>query len=316
MFLNKKIWLTSVAVAIIAILETLLSGKIAQDITKVKFDRQQELFGLAIANIGTGLLGGIPATAALARTALNIKSGAVHKASGLLSAVFVAIIAIFLLNLFTLLPMAVIAAILVYVAIGMIETKHFKYYWKYEKMSFFLSMFVAFTTLVEDPIIGILVGTAISLIIFVSNISNAQTEILLWKDSKMTEKISKKEILKMDKITSDVVAYRITGMLTYINMPAHLETIKKIKDCKHVVISLRSAFYADSDGSRFLKEMIEDLKSQNEKIYLASVSEEIKRFIQHEDFYKNKLLEGRIFDRTSDAINEILGQLQSKNNLD
>jgi len=303
---GSNILFVSSAIAIIAILETLLSGQIAQNMTKIAFNRKKEVLGLAIANIGTGLMGGIPATAALARTALNIRSGAIHRASGLLNAVFVALIALFLLNFFTMLPLAIIAAILFGVAIGMVETKHFVHYYKHEKVSFILSIFVAVVTLMEDPIIGILAGTSIALIIFVNKISVAQSEILLWKDYKMTETLLSKDFMKKESVNSDIIVYKISGMLTYINMPSHLEMIKKIKDNKFVIISLRSAFYADSDGIHYLKEIIEILKSQNERLYLSSVNKEIEKYIKEEEFYRNKLVEGKIYDRTSDAINDIM----------
>lgn len=303
---TKSLWTTSVAVAVIAILETLLSAQIAQNITKVKFNRKKEVIGLAFANISSGLLGGIPATAALARTVLNIKSGAVHKTSGILNGIFIATIAVFLLKFFTLLPMTIIAAILVGVAYGMIEFKHFVHFWKYEKVSFGLAFFVAATTLIEDPIVGILLGTAVALIIFVNKISSAQTEILLWKNYKLTESILKNDFIKKENVNSDIVAYKISGMLTYINMPAHLEAVTKIKGNKYVIVSLRSAFYADSDGIHFLNEIIDILKNQNEKLYLASINKEIMKYVEHEEFYKQKLEEGKIFHSTSKAINHIL----------
>ncbi len=305
MFFQKKIWLVSFAVAIISILETLLSAQIAQNMTKVSFNRKKEVLGLAIANIGTGLIGGIPATAALARTSLNIKSGAIHRASGLLSAVFIAIIALFLLKYFTMLPLSIIAAILFSVAISMVDKKHFVYIWKNEKISFILAIFVTFVTLIEDPIIGILIGTAIALIIFINRISGAQTEILLWKGNKMTENILKNEFVKKDIINSDIIAYKISGMLTYINMPEHLETIKKIKGNKFVILSFRSAFYADIDGVNYLKEIIDILEKQNDNVFLSGVNREIEIYIKNEDFYKKKDSEGKIFKRTSAAINSI-----------
>jgi SulP family sulfate permease len=63
--------------------------------TKIEFNRKKEVFGLCIANLASGIFGGIPATAALARTALNIKSGANHRTSAVINAIFVGLISIF-----------------------------------------------------------------------------------------------------------------------------------------------------------------------------------------------------------------------------
>lgn len=305
--LNKQIWLISIATAVIAILETLLSGKIADNMTGTKFRPSKEVLGLAIANIGSGLMGGIPATAALARTALNIKSGADHRTSCVLSSLFIGIITIFLFAFFKLLPMVIIAAVLMTVAIGMIEKKHFIQLIDNEKISFFLSMFVAIITVVEDPIVGILVGTFIALLIFVNRISYGQTEILIWKDGKMVESILKNEFIKKEKIHSDIIVYKISGTLTYVNMPAHLEAVEKLRGNKYVIVSLRHAFYADNDGIEYLKELIEILKKNNDKVCLAGINKEIKDLIMHEEFYKRKMVEGKIYNRTSEALNEILG---------
>ena len=97
---DRAFFSTVMTIALVAILETMLSAKIADGMTKTKHDKRKEMLGLGLANIASGFAGGIPATAALARTSLNIKSGATHKSSAVMSAVFVAVISLFLLPYF------------------------------------------------------------------------------------------------------------------------------------------------------------------------------------------------------------------------
>jgi sulfate permease, SulP family len=307
LFLTKKIWSTAFAVAVIGILETLLSGQIAKQMTKVPFNRTREVFGLAIANIGSGLMGGIPATAALARTALNIKSGAKSRFSGILSAFFLGVIVLFLLTYFKMLPMVIIGAILFVVALRMSEVKHFIKLIYNEKAAFAITTTVAVITVVQDPIIALLVGSFISLLIFVNHVSYGTTEVTLWKDAKLVETLLSPAIIKRDKLEAELVVYKITGTLTYINMPAHIDAVSKIVNNKYVIISLRNAFYADSDGVEYLGELVEILKSSNETIYLSGVNDMILKAIEKEQFYKQKLSENKIFERTSDAIKEVYG---------
>jgi len=306
-FMTKKIWATAFAVAVIGILETLLSGQIAKQMTKVPFNRSKEVLGLSIANLGSGLMGGIPATAALARTALNIKSGATSRFSGILSALFLAIIVLFLLTFFKMLPMVIIGAILFVVAIRMSEVKHFIKLIYNEKAAFAITTTVAVITVVEDPITALLVGSFISLLIFVNHVSYGTTEVTLWKDGKLEETLLSPAIAKKETLTAELVVYKITGTLTYINMPAHIETVNKIVNNKYIVISLRNAFYADSDGVEYLGELVEILKASNETVYLAGVNDMILKAIENEPFYKQKLTENKIFERTSDAIKEVYG---------
>jgi len=303
LLLRKDIWIISIATAIIAILETLISGQIANIMTKTKFNRHKEILGLSIANIGSGIFGGIPATAALARTALNIKSGANHKTSAIINSIFIGIISIFFIKYFELIPMFVIASILVVVAINMVEKKHFIHLIENEKTAFIISLFVALLVIVEDPIFGLIIGSVIALLIFVNKLSYGQTEILIWNNGIMTESVLKNEFIKKTIIDSDIIVYKISGTLTYINMPAHIETINKIKNNKYVIISLRHAFYADVDGIDYLGEIIEILKSNNNKhIVLSGINKDIQTKINHTDFYKRKLLEKKIYKRTSEAI--------------
>jgi MFS superfamily sulfate permease-like transporter len=173
------------------------------------------------------------------------------------------------------------------------------------RTSFFISLTVALITVIDDPISGLAVGSVIALIIFVNEISQGQTEIMYWKNGKVIKSVMKSEVMAKGMPDSELVVYKISGTLTYINMPAHIETAKKIKGNKHVIVSLSHAFYADMDGIEYLKELIETLKSKNKNIYLSGINPEIKKAIMNEDFYKQKVVDNRIFNRTSEAI-EIL----------
>src|SRR5207244_3921522 len=144
------------------ILETMVSAKIADTMTKTRYDKRKEMLALGLANIGSGLMGGIPATAALARTSLNIKTGANNRVSATISSISIAIISVILITYFKYIPLPVIAAILVFVAMRMVETKHFARMFAIDKKSFFLSLVVALITVYQDPITGILVGTGVA----------------------------------------------------------------------------------------------------------------------------------------------------------
>lgn len=304
-FLDKEIWAVSIATAVIAILETLISGQIADNMTNTKFDRSKEVLSLAIANIGSGMMGGIPATAALARTALNIKSGATNRMSGIINSMVVIVIALLLFGFFKHLPMVAIAAILVVVSINMVETKHFITLVKNERVAFALSIFVAIITVVYDPIAGILTGSFFALLIFVNEIAKGQTEIQLWENWKMKENFLLDEYKEQYGTSCDFIVLKISGMLTYINMPAYLDTAKMMKENKFVIISLRTAFYADSDGISYLEEIVDILRQQNERVILTGINKEIENLVKDADFYKEFKGKNNIFENVSHAIEHL-----------
>lgn len=124
-------WLfaTSGTIALIAVLETLITAKLGDKITKTESSSAKELFGLALANIGSGCMGGLPATGVFIRTGSNIKAGANHRTSGILASLFTGGITLIVLPFFSYLPMAVIASVLVHTAIGLLEVEKFKEFW-------------------------------------------------------------------------------------------------------------------------------------------------------------------------------------------
>jgi SulP family sulfate permease len=167
-YFNYSLIVPAIGVALIAIIETGISAKIADGITGTKHNEQKEIFGLSIANIISGLAGGIPATAALARTSLNMKSGANHKTSGMLNALSILVISFIFLKYFVYIPMAVIASILVFTAYQLIEKEPLKHMWTHNKFDFVITALVAFICIYKDTIYGIAFGLIIYLFTYLN----------------------------------------------------------------------------------------------------------------------------------------------------
>ncbi len=163
-FFTPYLILPALGIALIAIIETGISATIADNITGTKHDSKKEVFGLALGNIASGIFGGLPVTAALARTSLNIKSGADHKTSGIINAICIVLISFVFLSSFQYIPMAVIAAILTFVAYQLIERDVLVHSWKNAHKQFWIIMLVAFVCVYKDTIWGIAIGVCIGLI--------------------------------------------------------------------------------------------------------------------------------------------------------
>jgi SulP family sulfate permease len=141
----------SVSVTFVALLGTLIAARVADRLTATKFAQAREVFGCGVANLLSGVFGGVPGGAALARTSLNIKSGATSRMSGAISAVAIMVISMALLEYFRYLQLPVIAAILVVVAIRMIEVKQLYHMYLYDKKTFGIAMFTAAVCILKDP---------------------------------------------------------------------------------------------------------------------------------------------------------------------
>lgn len=154
----------SISIAAVAVLETLISARIADRMTKTLFDQKKEVFSVGIANLASGITGGLPATAALARTALNIKSGATSRAAGIVNAISIIILSTVLFSQFKFLPLPIVAAILCNTAYRMLEVEEIKLLAKSDPAMFAVAVVTALICIIEDPTMGIVYGTFLAMI--------------------------------------------------------------------------------------------------------------------------------------------------------
>lgn len=291
-------------VAMVAILETLITAKLGDVLTKQRSDTRKELLALGLANIGSGVMGGLPATGVFIRTGLNIKSGAQDRTSGVLNAIFTAILALALMPFFKYIPMAVIAAILFNVAIGLIEVEKFHFYWIHEKKSFLVAIVVAVISVFEDPSIGILSGAVLALLFFVDKLSGGVFEMQMNKQKKIIQRILGNKVTTLPQGV-DVVVYTIDGILAYINAQAHAENLQVLagsSDVKHLILRMREVFYVDMDALDVLAESIEELQSKGKQIAITGISADVRETFMSHHFFAAFFKKKPALEKTTDAL--------------
>lgn len=255
-----KLLLPALTIALISIIETMISARIADGMTKTKHNKNKEMFGLGLANIACGIAGGIPATAALARTTLNIRSGATHKIACGISSVFILCISMLLLGYFKYMPLAIVAAILTVVGYNMIEIDHFKRMLITDRTNFCIALLVATVTVLEDPIIGILLGTTISMLAFMKKLSTGQYEL----------NRSTPPIHIPAPLPADTLIYSIKGELAYINAQSHVARFEQqVPEHKNIVIDLRAISYIDQDGIEACEEIVDMLHKAKKSVKIV-----------------------------------------------
>ncbi len=303
---SKASSLLSIAIvtAVIAVLETLITAKLADSMTKTKFNSHKEVLGLSLANLASGIMGGLSATGVFLRAGLNVKSGASHRTSAIIAALTTGFLAMLFLNYFKYIPMAVIAAILMNTAIGLIEIHKFQEFWKEDKKSFIVMIVVATLTVFEDASIGILIGVVLALLFFVNHLSQGCYEANFNKDHRLTKCVYGSKFDIVDK-EADTVVYSIQGILAYLDCQSHLEHIEQIGEqtkVKNVIIRMRDVFYIDSDGRESLGEIIEYLMSRGKTVLITSVNPVYENFLRKNQWI-NRIYElNQVFQKTSQAL--------------
>ena len=174
--------LPSIVIAFLCAIESLLSATVAANMTGTTFDANQELVGQGVANISSSLLGGLPATGAIARTAASIENGAKSPLAGIFHALFLLVMYFALMGVLQYIPLAVFSAILISVAINM---SHFSQFVKLASFGIRDTIVLLLTfalTVIFDLTYGVLGGVAVTFILNIKNIKIGMTASLSEKD--------------------------------------------------------------------------------------------------------------------------------------
>ncbi|MBI4232418.1 SulP family inorganic anion transporter [Candidatus Peregrinibacteria bacterium] len=200
--------------------------------------------------------------------------------------------------------MAVIAAILVFNSVRMVEAHHFLRFLHHDRMGFFIALFVALITVLEDPLYGLILGTAISLIFFLEKLSHGEFDLTVSSKNRLPETIYAEEKLKTLNKTNDVLVYSIKGHLAYLNGEAHIAHVKNsFAHSRYVILRLRELYFIDLDGVEALDSMIEFLEETHKKILISGVNPSIEAQIARSSKNYNRLKEeGKVFKKTSEAL--------------
>ncbi len=168
-----KLIVPAIVIAFLGALESLLSLTVADGMSKLKSDVNQELLGQGLANIGSAFCGGLPATGAIARTSANISSGAKSSLAGVFHAVFMLIMYFALMGVIKFIPLCALGAVLISVAIKIMDVKLFIKLSKFgirDAIVLFLTMLL---TVFTDLTYGVLGGLATSFILNIQNIKKS-----------------------------------------------------------------------------------------------------------------------------------------------
>lgn len=275
----------SALIAVVAILETLITARVADKLTGTRFDEKKEMKGLALANIVSGVMGGLPATGVFVRTGLNIKSGAKHSIAAVIAGVLTGIGAIIFFPALQFIPMAIIAAILYMTALGLIEVSQFKIMLKNSREDFLIAMTVAVLILIFDAGVAIGVGSLIALILFIERTSNGNAELLLNLDGKLIRKTTSGKI-GLIKDDYDTVVYSIAGFCSYLDAQTHagrlLRMAKSNPRLHTVVLRMRNIYHFDIDAIESIAYAIKELEKRGMRVAVASCSEDLEnRLVGH-----------------------------------
>lgn len=231
----QKLFPSAITIAFLAGIESLLCAVVVDSMTSTQHKSDSELIGQGISNIFSALIGGLPATGAIARTAANVKAGAVSSFSGLFHAIFVGIFMYFLLEYMEYIPIACLSGILITVAWNMMGFRQCQYIMKTSKSDISVFLVTLILTIMVDITVAVEVGVLIASFLFIKRIKD-RTEVEVFNISH-----SKPEIQEIkstpDNTNTDIQCIKVHGPM-FFGIASIVENILKQVSFRHKVLIL------------------------------------------------------------------------------
>ncbi|MCZ8532561.1 SulP family inorganic anion transporter [Psychrobacillus psychrodurans] len=230
----------SLALAVVGLLESLLTSQIVDDMTDTKSDKNREARGQGIANFITGFFGGMAGCAMIGQSMINVKSGGRGRLSTLVAGVFLIFLIIVLGDLVIDIPMPVLVGIMVMVSIGTFDWGSFKYAITAPRAdAIVMIVTVAIVVYTDNLAIGVVVGVILSALFFVASISKV-------------------------KISEQDGTYIIEGPLFFASTQHFVQTIEEAT-ADHITLDLSSSHLWDESSVGAIIKVVTKLEEQGKK---------------------------------------------------
>ena len=287
----------AIVIALLGGVESILSAMVADNMKGSKHDSNKELVGQGIANMAAPLFGGIPATGAIARTATNIKNGGASPISGVVHGVVVLLILMVFAPYASMIPLAAMAPILMFVAWNMSERKEFINILKVKNADSLVLVVTFLLTVIGDLIIGVTAGLILAFIAFIKKMSqttNIHTNVAVpqMETAATLEKQTEEKGISM---------YSIEGPLFFGTTDSlensifdHVQTKPKT-----LILLMNKLNYMHTSSDAVLMNISNRLKHHNGKLMIVGLQSQPKELLHRTGLFHH-IGKQHFFERTDD----------------
>lgn len=291
------------SIAALGAIESLLSCVIADGMTRKTHSSNHELIGQGLANVITPLFGGIPVTGAIARTAVNVKSGGHTRLSSLYHAIFLLLIMMVFAPLVSFVPLATLGGILLVVSYRMAELPHVKRLIEHADRPDMAVLAITFLlTVFMDLTISIPVGISLAGLLFIKRMSELGMAPTVIDRTSGTEPkfIPSRGQLRCPHLS----IYTLQGPLFFGAARRIISNLKNDNSAHSLILRLKHVSDIDITGMNALREILSRREGYRE-IYLTGLQSNVQQKLEKAGIV-SLMGENHVFDRTKDAINQAL----------
>jgi MFS superfamily sulfate permease-like transporter len=304
--------LPALAVAALAALESLLSATVADGMSVgQRHDSDRELIGQGLANLGAPLFGGIPATAAIARTAVNVRSGAATRLAALTHALVLLLVVLVAARWVADIPLAALAGVLVATAVQMVKVSSLAALLRSTRGDAVVLAITAAATIALDLVTAVLVGLVVAGFFAVQQTARAARLDEVPLDDVPLGQVPPDQV-PLDQVDhtdeeralldEHIVAYRIDGPLFFAAAHDFLLELAQVSNVRVVVLRMSRVTTIDATGASVLADTISRLEGRGVTILLSGVQAHHERVMRELGVYDRLSHERHLFARTPDAI--------------
>lgn len=287
------------AIAMLGAIESLLSAVVADGMAGTRHDSNQELIGQGLANIAAPLFGGFAATGAIARTATNIRNGGTAPLAGIVHALTLVLIVLFLAPLAMHVPLAALAAILFVVAWNMSELRHVAKMVRRAPRADVVILLVTFAlTVFADLVVAVNIGVVLATLHFMRRMASS-VDVQRVTEHELHQEFAHQGFTALPR---GVLVFSVEGPLFFgavENFERALATTHT--DPRVLVIRLRWVPFIDITGLQTLEEVIHDLHKRHVRVMLTGANARVKAKLDKAGIIE-LVGQGNLFDSLSDAL--------------
>ena len=275
----------ALTVAMLGAIESLLSATVADRMTGSRHNPNTELIGQGIANICSPLVGGLPSTGAIARTATNIRSGAKTPVAGMIHALTLLLILLFASPLAARIPLAVLAGLLIVVAYHMGEWHEIPSLLKQTKADILVWIATFSLTVIADLTVAVEVGMVLAALLFIRRVAST-TSVARVTGTLIEE--GRVHSLQGLTIPAYAAVYRIHGPFLF----GATDKLDRVADHIHrlppiVIVRLRHVPAMDASGLQALEDLADQLTDAGRTLLICGAREQPARMMQRAEFHQH-----------------------------
>lgn len=274
----EVVLMPAISIAALGMIESLLCGAVAGKMSGEKLRNDRELVAQGVGNLLIPFFGGVPATAAIARTSVALKSGAVTRMTGWIQGLVLLLSMFFLSPFMSQIPMAALAGVLIMTAWRMNEWESIRYIFSHK----FKAAMVKFTvtlvcTVVFDLTIAIAVGCFIAMFLFVVRAANLEVTVSEIDPERME--------LGGEKMPANAQVVYLTGPIFFGTAEAFAEKLQAAS-AQTLILSMRGVANVDTSGVQEILRFCQEKQAAGGKVLFCGVQEKVRTFFDRAEITK------------------------------